>query len=84
MGVKKAFEEINVAAPEPSIIDMVKEHDVFINGNGKQGVKTTIPLMQKDLQTIKDFMQDIKRLLWGLIGTIGIAVLTAILNLVIK
>lgn len=83
-GIKKAFSDIGVESPNPSMAEMLKEHDEFINGNGKQGIKTTIPLMQKDLQTIKEFIKDVKKLLWGLIGTVGFAVLAAILNLVIK
>lgn len=33
--------------------ELVKSNKVFIDGNGKEGAKVSIPLMQKDIATLK-------------------------------
>jgi hypothetical protein len=92
-GIEAAFAGMDLPDPEvcaatkarvKQVEAILQKHDVFINGNGKDGMKTVVPLMQQDIKVIKDFMKEIKgsvkwtnRVLWGVI-------LVAVLNLILK
>ena len=78
-GIVAAFKEINI----PSLAETVKDHDEWINGNGKEGMKTTVPLMKKDIELLIRFMEEIKSLMKWLMGLVFGTVVLAVLNLII-
>lgn len=95
--VKEAFEGLDIPTPDGCAIEsqritavekMIQDHDEFIDGNGKTGAKTTIPLMDERLKNLsKDFYEfrgRIEARTWAITLLVIGTLVTSILNLILK
>jgi hypothetical protein len=56
-----------------------KQHDAWINGNGKPGAKTSLELLSQRLKTVEDKLDDLTRTIRQLMITVGGAALVYLL-----
>ena len=56
---------------------MVKDHDEFINGNGRPGAKSQLTLIQNKLKEVQDYQKSSK-------GYIGMVIVAVIINIILS
>lgn len=70
------------------IKETVKQHDEWIEGNGKPGAKTRVTLLENGQKDIKESLEKIygriNGLIWGVVAAVVIEVVTRILNVGVK
>ena len=86
-GIESAFANVdNLPLPEgyKRLLVDVENNRKFIDGNGHDGAKVTLARIESEIQMLREFRNETKKLLTWILGTAGSAVILAIINLILK
>ena len=85
-GIENAFANEKIPLPEGyrRLLVDVENNRKFINGNGHDGAKVTLARIESEIQMLREFRNETKKLLTWILGTAGSAVILAVINLILK